>query len=608
LPAVRDKVAEWIAAGHVQQIEQPAWCTSPLSLVQKYDPVTDTLKERVVLDLSRHVNLFIADKATKLDDLSVSEHSLDTGDFMTSFDLRNQFFHIKLHPDMFKYFGFSLTDEYGNAKFYCFKVLIYGLKPAVYIVTKLLLPVKSFLHSLGIKISLYIDDGRVAAAGKEETIAKTTLTLLILQLAGWNLQWKKCMLSPSRQLLHLGFITDTEKMRYFVPTEKIELLKNLISSLLQQYFNNCPVSAKLVAVVLGKIISMLRSHGDILCIMSRSSQHQLGSHVLLNGWQSNMCVTPAMVKELSYILNILDSANGQYIYTASAMSHTVELAEVVRLGRIVQETSVNVNNLFVSDASDTHAFVYCADGSFQYVREFEFEQSQQQASSGHRELLSIKFALENDKTTFQKFAKGKIFWQTDSQNVFRFLRRGSRRPDIQADIVKIKMLEAELNVKIVPVWTARDHDRITLADIGSKFSTSTDEWSVNRQQLQVVFDHFQFCPTIDAFASVHNKVCERFYALMPQTGAEGVNFFAQTLNPAEKYFCCPPVSLVVSCFKKLCATVDISALLLVPVWTGHSFLPFLFNGVQMQPQIISVFRFHSSFTYSNAASSHMFSQ
>jgi len=393
-----------------------------------------------------------------------------------------------------------------------------------------------------------------------------------------------------------------------VPTEKIELLKSLIQALVQQYFNNNSVSAKSVAVVLGKIIAMLRSHGDILCVMSRSSQHQLGSHVLLHGWNSNMFVTPAMVQENSHILNILDSANGQYIYTASAMSHTIELSEVARLGRIVQETSVNVPNLFVSDASDSHAFIYCADGSFQYVREFEFDQSQQQASSGHRELLSIKFALENDKTTFQKFKKGKIFWQTDSQNVFRFLRRGSRKPDIQADIVKIKMLEAELNVKIVPVWTSRDHDRIMLADIGSKFSTSTDEWSVDRQQLQVVFDHFDFCPTIDAFASVHNKVCNRFYALMPQTGAEGVNFFAQMLTPAEKYFCCPPVSLVVACFKKICSVVDITALLVVPVWTGHSFWPFLFNGANMQPQIVSVFRFHTSFMYSNAASSHTFSQ
>ena len=98
LPFVREKVSEWAAAGHVLELAQPAWCSSPLTVVQKFDPVTDKLKERLVLDMSRHVNNFIADNVVKLDDLSASEHLLDVDDYMTSFDLKNQFFHIKLHP------------------------------------------------------------------------------------------------------------------------------------------------------------------------------------------------------------------------------------------------------------------------------------------------------------------------------------------------------------------------------------------------------------------------------------------------------------------------------------------------------------------------------
>ena len=85
--------------------------------LQKFDPVTDKLKERLVLDMSRHVNNFIADKVVKLDDLSASEHLLDVNDYMTSFDLKNQFFHIKLHPDYYKYFGFSVPDEQGVVRF-----------------------------------------------------------------------------------------------------------------------------------------------------------------------------------------------------------------------------------------------------------------------------------------------------------------------------------------------------------------------------------------------------------------------------------------------------------------------------------------------------------
>ena len=174
---VRETVSSWLQAGHIEQLDTPAWCTSPLSVAQKYDAVNNVLKERLVLDLSRHVNTFIPDKHIKLDDLSVSEHLLDVNDYMASFDLKNQFFHVKLHPSMYKFCGFSCADEAGKVCFYQFKVLIYGCKPAVHIVTKLLMPIKSFLHTLGIKISIFIDDGRVAAASAAETTAKMNLSL-----------------------------------------------------------------------------------------------------------------------------------------------------------------------------------------------------------------------------------------------------------------------------------------------------------------------------------------------------------------------------------------------------------------------------------------------
>ena len=68
---VRDQVAVWEAAGYIQEVVQPPWCTSPLSVVHKYDPVADVFKERLVLDLSRHVNNHIAEKTGKLVDQSI---------------------------------------------------------------------------------------------------------------------------------------------------------------------------------------------------------------------------------------------------------------------------------------------------------------------------------------------------------------------------------------------------------------------------------------------------------------------------------------------------------------------------------------------------------
>ena len=143
-------------------------------------------------------------------------------------------------------------------------------------------------------------------------------------------------------------------------------------------------------------------------------------------------------------------------------------------------------------------------------------------------MLAIAFALDKHPDVFRQFSPGKIFWQTDSKNVFNFLRHGSRKPEIQAEVMRIKKLEMNLSVKIIPVWTPREHARLQLADLGSKFSTSTDEWSVSRLVIDAVLNCINVQLTIDAFASVHNKICDRFFSLIPQTRASGVNFFAQT--------------------------------------------------------------------------------
>ena len=608
LPFVREKVSEWAAAGHVLELAQPAWCSSPLTVVQKFDPVTDKLKERLVLDMSRHVNNFIADNVVKLDDLSASEHLLDVDDYMTSFDLKNQFFHIKLHPDYYKYFGFSVPDEHGVVRFYCFTVLIYGCKPAVSIVTNLIKPLKGYLHALGIKLSVFIDDGRISAVTVAETKAKTSLVLTVFQLAGWNMQWSKCVLTPTKQLLHLGFITDTVKMMYTVPKEKIDVLVVLLQGLIDCFSHTVVIHVKKVAIVLGKLNAMSRSHGDILRIMSRSSQHELGIHVMQNGWDSYMYVTHRMVTEFRFILNCVYELNGHHIFTAASISHMVDFVESAQYSLEVQHSASDIPNLFVSDASESHAFVYCADGTFAYVSDFEFSAAEANLSSGHRELLSIVFALETHPDVFCKFSPGKIFWQTDSKNVFNFLRRGSRKMEIQADVVKIKKLEKILSVKIVPVWTPREHARLQLADLGSKFSTSTDEWSVVRPVVDAVLNCINVKPTIDAFASVHNKICDRFFSLIPQTGASGVNFFAQSLCTKEVYFCCPPISQILPCFKKLISQPGLTAILLVPDWKSHVFYPYLFNGHHCQSQIQKIFPFQPTFSFSNMASSTVFSK
>jgi hypothetical protein len=253
--------------------------------------VKDETKLRPVIDLSRHVNECVKDSHVKLDDLSLAEELIAKDDYMASFDLANQFFHVKLHPADRKFFGFALPAEDGTFDYYQFKVMAYGYSPAVEVVTRLLRPVKAYLHQLGIKLSIFVDDGRVSAGSRKEAWDKFQFTLTVLQLCGWNIQWKKTSTEAVQSLLHLGFVTDSVQLRYFLPAEKEKAILVLLQQTIAQGSKGTPIAALELAKLLGKLNSMRRSHGPVLGVLSRSCQHLLGLNVIERGWQTTVQLT-----------------------------------------------------------------------------------------------------------------------------------------------------------------------------------------------------------------------------------------------------------------------------------------------------------------------------
>ena len=169
---------------------------NPMSVIVQVNSSTGATKYRPVIDMSRVVNKLVKYEKTKLDDLTVIEPMLMQNDFMTSFDLENMYFHVRLHPDSVKYFGFGLPDEFGNMVYYQFLVMCYGFRSAVEVVTRLTKPVKAWLHEQGIRTSIYLDDNLTLAETATECKWKFKLVLHVFQLAGWVIQWSKTTTEP----------------------------------------------------------------------------------------------------------------------------------------------------------------------------------------------------------------------------------------------------------------------------------------------------------------------------------------------------------------------------------------------------------------------------
>jgi len=300
--------------------------------------------------------------------------------------------------------------------------------------------------------------------------------------------------------------------------------------------------------------------------MTRHLQHIIGKKVFQEGWSSSVYLDSHCKRELSFLADHLIKFNGKLIPVSKTGDRTIQHEEICQYLNEICFSDKDVPNLIVSDASDRSAFVYHSN-EFIQMYDYEFDEVETSLSSGHRELLATLKFLKECKENGTKFSSTIIYWQTDSKNNFIFLSRGSRQPKIQSDVVSIKVLERELGITIIPVWTPRSHSRIVLADLGSKFSSSSDEWGIDRAVLDNFFCLFECSPTVDCFASEVNTICASYFSKIPQNKCSGINFFCQELIPGNVYFCCPPpVKDVENTIKHLLKFSNILAILVIPHW------------------------------------------
>ena len=133
---------------------------SPLSVVKN-----SSGKKRLVIDL-RYLNGYLLKEKFKYEDLRLAMLMFQKGDYLFSFDLKSGYHHVDIHKSHWEYLGFS-WDKGKGKKYFCFKVLPFGLATACYAFTKLLRPVIKHWRSQGLRAIVYLDDGVVAVQGKD---------------------------------------------------------------------------------------------------------------------------------------------------------------------------------------------------------------------------------------------------------------------------------------------------------------------------------------------------------------------------------------------------------------------------------------------------------
>ena len=538
--------------GCISRVTEQPYLVLPLSVVY-------SKKLRLVVDASRHLNPYLEDRKCKLEDLAVSEQMLKQGDYQTCQDLDSGYWHVPLNENMKKFVGVHFIKDNGEVIFWVWNVLFLGIKDAVYIFTKLLIPHKQYLRSLGIRCSIFIDDQRILAENKELCQKNTDFAIETFDKAGWTINVKKSSGEPSQRLKFLGLINDSNLMKYFVPEDKV----NDICDLLHFMLKKKKVHIKVLAKALGKVQFCVRAMGPCVRLLTRSSYYIISK---AKHWNAMIELNDLACKELRFLKENFVNLNGNLIRPSLSQ--------------------VKIDCKISSDASDKGYCVYevCDDNEILCKRVFSLEESRR--SSTERELLAFYDFYNSDKVL--NFKGCNIVHYTDNHNCSIILSVGSRNIRLQPIVLDTFLAWKKYDLNVSVIYLPRSDPIIEFADFESK-NFDLHDFSIDFDNFCILYS--KFGPfEIDCFASKFNKKCIRYYSKFFENEAEGLNFFSQRL-PFCNLLVFPPIHLVIPALYHLQKFKSYGCFI-VPKWVSAHFWTFLCaDGRHFNKFVLSVYVF-----------------
>ena len=249
---ISTQLCERIATGSIILLGKVGECVPPRVIM----PLTiEPRKPRLCHD-ERYLNLWVKDSPFHLETLRDIPRMVQENAFMITCDEKSAYDHVKLSEDSRTYFGI----QFGGY-FMTYATLPFGWKASPFIYQSIGICVTSYLRSLNVMNSLYIDDRFVVTKeGKSRTVDQVMteakkLVYAVLELLtrlGYTLSLKKCSLEPSSCKKYLGFLVDSAKQAFLLPEDK----KMEFITLRELILSGSEVNLKTLQRFCGKCVSM----------------------------------------------------------------------------------------------------------------------------------------------------------------------------------------------------------------------------------------------------------------------------------------------------------------------------------------------------------------
>ena len=160
--------------------------------------------------------------------------SLQQGEWITSVDFKDAYFHIPIQEQSRKYLRFLV-----QGRTYQFKALPFGLSTAPMAFTVLAKEVKLIAIHRGIGIHQYLDDWLVRARSQHICLQHTQILVKMCQDLGWLVNLEKSELEPKQVFDFVGYQFDLRSGRVRPTPDRWQSLQDKIQALL--LLPTCPV-------------------------------------------------------------------------------------------------------------------------------------------------------------------------------------------------------------------------------------------------------------------------------------------------------------------------------------------------------------------------------
>ena len=181
---------------------------------------------RPILDLS-NLNLFLKTEKFKMETPETIRTSLQKGEWVTSIDFKDAYFHIPIQEQSRKYLRFHIQGQT-----YQFKALPFGLSTAPMEFTIIAKEVKLMAIQNGIRIHQYLDDWLVRATSHRVCLQHTQVLVKMCRHLGWLVNIEKSELEPKQVFNFIGYQFDLESGRVRPTPDRWQSLQGKILELI----------------------------------------------------------------------------------------------------------------------------------------------------------------------------------------------------------------------------------------------------------------------------------------------------------------------------------------------------------------------------------------